>query len=588
MVSGRKAKEARRTEERDALARSALHAERERLTTLLKGFDGRFETLSRLVDQEPDALMPVLRARATLRNIANAERDDLLPDAGWRAGYALFAADVALETVSGCWYRTETPGDINDRWLRELRGGLDVFARICWCLRFGYTFAAVAASRLYLERWTFNVASSHNISSVEGEDDAAYIDRIWSTYEADGDSLGAGTKWSQLSELLHGRAITLGAGSVRLPASDSPIARFKLHKLVVETAEIALRQVRGAIDTVLGQADASHRFHAYLQARTEHFPRPTARPDFLNVFHEPLSYDFVHGETARTTLGWGESYRRIVRNNAGEKLLIPPPSWMALEERWVRFIHDARFFFERERSQLPDSFDPDQVEGTLVMYQAISEMAEMVAGRLSNEKQGDALRAAAAALESSWVLWLHDVDDSMLAMRAVLELTARCRVHRTKPPKAQKLEDDGRKASPHRWIEEAGWRRQSSFTRALGEFAHFTERSRHASSRALLTSIQRGGVEGFEAYTARGNALDEVARMLAHETAAVLADTDAPLAERFRASVLHETEDESERALSEWLDKALTYRAYDFGDADYVASAESDSAVPSDDSADPA
>lgn len=541
-----------------------------KLRQRLRGFDGSFEQLGPLVEDEPDALVAVLRSRAALRSSADVESAELLPRQGWRVGSALFAADVALGVLGAPWSRSSHAETQETRWFKELRGGLDTFARICWMLRFGYTFAAAASTRLHLERWTLNVASSHGIERDEGEDDADYIDRAWAVYGKSSHGVGVGRRWSELSELVHGRSIDLQGTAVTL-GSPLPLAtRIELHKYILETAEISLRQVRGCIDAALRERDVRHRFRGLLQMDVSRIPSGPTPPDFLSVFYEPLSYQFVFSPVATTTSEWGASYRRIVKGATGRRSFNPPPPWMAIEERWVRSISDARSSFDRERMQLGTDFDPAHLDNALNAYQAITEMANLVAARLADLEHGESLRVAAAALEASWVLWLNDVDDSLLAMRATLELTARARVYRTKPDAAAKLAARGKAATPHRWIEKAGWGRQSAFTRALGEFAHIQTRSRHRASRSLLTSIQRDATEGYEMYTARAGALEEVARMLAHEVAATVTALDPKLGTRFRHIVLQESQEESERNLESWLNTAMSFRSHDFGTADYA------------------
>jgi hypothetical protein len=154
-------------------------------------------------------------------------------------------------------------------------------------------------------------------------------------------------------------------------------------------------------------------------------------------------------------------------------------------------------------------------------------------------------------------------------MRTALESTARARVHRLKPKKAETLELRGRLTTPHRWVEAAGWGRLAPFVRALGEFVHVQERSRHSGSRALLTNVQREPVDGSEEQTARARALAEVAAMLGYETAATLENLYPQLAEEFRLKILLETVEESERKLADWLDRVLQFRSHNFGAADY-------------------
>jgi hypothetical protein len=243
--------------------------------------------------------------------------------------------------------------------------------------------------------------------------------------------------------------------------------------------------------------------------------------------------------------------------------------WMSIEGRWVSAIDDARGAFEQEAAERPDEFNPRILESLLIQYRSIAEMADLVAGALQNVDQANSLRTAAMALESAWILWLQDVDDSLSCIRTALECTARARVHRLKPDKVQSLEQRGRLTTPYRWVDAAGWGRLAPFVCALGEFVHVQERSRHSGSRALLTIVQRDPIEGGEEQTARARALEEVAAMSANETAATLHDLYPELAKEFRQRVLFETVEESQHKLTQWLDRVLQFRAHDFGAADY-------------------
>ena len=135
--------------------------------------------------------------------------------------------------------------------------------------------------------------------------------------------------------------------------------------------------------------------------------------------------------------------------------------------------------------------------------------------------------------------------------------------------RAQRLAERGASSTPYRWAEAAGWSRLAPFVRALGEFSHVRERSRHDGSRDLLTAIQQGAIEGHELQTGRGSALNEVASMLAHEVVRTLSGMKPDLAATFRTVTLSESEAQTESELAGWLDRAMSFRGHDFGDADY-------------------
>lgn len=526
--------------------------------------------LAAAVSAQPDALLPILVARASVRTERFSERPETLPSFAWRAGYALAAADHVLEQLNAPWYRVDRGPTDTDRWLAELREGLDAYARICWCLRFGYTLAGVALARWFLERWTYNIAFSYDIGRTVDEDDGTYINRVWARYPHVTRDVDVSANWASLSELLHGRRVRLGASEVTVGLGMSAYDRLKVHNFVIRAAEVPLRQVRGCVSVLASENGISPDSQPYLQAPVRLFaPAPTP-PEFLSIFFEPVSFDFVTSNDSHTTTGWGETYRRIVRREAAGPLKLTGfHSWMSIEERWARTADEARTAFDAEAARTAGAFDPANLRGLLGLYQAITEMTELVACQVANSPQAEALRSAASALESAWVLWLQDVDESLIAMRCVLESTARARTHRTKPDRAKRLESRGSATTPHRWIEAAGWARLAPFARALGEFSHMQERSRHSQSRALLAGIQRHAITGLEAHTARASALEEIARMLAYETAETVDQIDPQLGAQFRARILFQSETETKTELAEWLDHALRFRPHDFGQGNY-------------------
>lgn len=518
----------------------------------------------------PAALPDSLEMRFSARAQVFRGTDELLPAFGWRAGAAICAADVVLERLGAPWHHGSVGTTEDARWLRELRSGLDNYARMCWCFRFGYTIAGLAVARRFIERWTYNLGSSTDSWPQPGEDTADYIRRVWAVYAEQIPGRDLGEEWAQLSELLHGRAATIGSRRIVVTFGSSAADRIRVHNFAVRAAELALRQLRGAIDMVDRVAGHSTEFtRASLQVPASAFQSGKV-PEFLRVFAEPASWDFVRSDDATTYSEWGASYRRMVSSWTKEEgALLPPGYWLSIEERWARTIDEARRSFEAERAAIGSSFDPDGLGRTLLQYKAIAEMADLVAGELPLCPQRDALQTAATALESSWVLWLQDVDDSLLCIRLMLEATARARVHRVKTAaKAAQLEARGAATTPHRWVDAAGWRGLSGFVRALGEFSHIQARSRHSGARSLLTEIQRQPSNAGPEHTARANALDEVALMLGHEVAAVLDTVDEVLAEQFRVTILGTSDQVSDDDLTAWVQHGFSFRGFDFGPAD--------------------
>lgn len=551
------------------LQRGAELQAEERLARYEAGFSGDLSDLRALEEGDGQALITALNERALRRAGGRANTPDLLPAIGWRVGYAIGVGDRALDLLDAPWYWRDVTETLESRWLKELRTGLDTFAAAGWCFRFGYTLAGISLIRRHIERWTYNLASSVQVSPQEGEQDAAYFDRVWSTYEQMSDAT-VGSDWSQLSEMLHGRSINLGGRSLRVDL-DLPFAdAVRIHNFALRAAEVSLRQVRGAIKTAIDEHRPDSSVAPFLWMPVDGFPRASTPPDFLMVFFEPLDFEFAMSDRAGVYREWGNTYRRIVkqRSDAGE-FIAEFEAWMAIEERWVRAIDESRSAFAAEAAALGSRMNPIGVHVTIARYRCIAEMADLVAPTIRDLEHRAALRGAAAALESAWILWLQDVDDSLTCMRMALECTARARTYRLKPELAQRLTSRGAATTPFRWVEAAGWKRLAPFVRALGEFSHVRERSRHGGSRDLLTAIQQEAITGHEISTGRGSALAEVATMLAHETAQILLEIDSALTDTFRTATLSETEAEAEGRLSAWLDRAMAFRNHEFGEADF-------------------
>ncbi|WP_375407218.1 hypothetical protein [uncultured Amnibacterium sp.] len=555
----------------DALAAQVAPSSAAILRRDAAGFDGTLNDLGAVLTAHPGMLAAILDARARARSAQHVEFDDLLPVFGWKVGFAIAAADQVLERLGAPWDMTAMPNSKEEAWLMNLREGLDVYAQICWCLRFGYTAAAVALARRFLERWSFNLASSTGIWPTADEPDDDFYTRLWRYHERRFTDRDAGEDWAAMSELLHGRDMQLGSRALSLSLGVQPADQMRVHSFLVRASEFVLRQVRGAIHTTAqARGDIDAQDLSWLQAPVSAFPMTLPTPDFLFVFFEPFDYSYVTSERAELYSSWGAIYRRITARRAEDPVdLIPTDSWMALEERWIRGRDNASLAFAHERRILGDAFQPEVLRGTIAQYRAIGEMADLAAELISSMPQAQALRAAAASLESAWVLWLQDVDESMTCMRAALEATARARAYRLKPVKAADLEAHPRSRAPHRWVQLAGWGGLSEFVRALGEFTHFRARSRHTGSRRLLEAMQRSPHLGAEAHTARARALEETAFLLGHELGELLDQHDSPFAEPFRRQVLFMTAAESKTRVETWVNHARGFKGHDFGEPDF-------------------
>ena len=549
-----------KAERRAAERTSRLLTERE-----LGGFRGDIFELARIVATEgSDKLLPLLTSRADRRSAISAMEPLLMPSWMWRAGIGIGMADLLLERLDTPWL-TYLPGDNSQIWwAAELREGLDSFARVAWCLRFGHTTAAVAIARKAFERWSFNIASSNELEVVENETETEFFTRAWNLSSNYVGERELGAEWGSLSELLHGRAANVAGRHVTLALEMQLADQTRVHRMIALFAEVWLRQVRGAVCRLAhesGRLDLNEAQAALL--RVEDVKGLPTQPDFLTVFWEPLLYGFVDSKDAATYVGWGATYRRIVAAQADQPLSILMFSdWMSMEERWARAIERSQHAFESERQFIREEFSPLSVRVRVSRYRLVSEMSDLLADEIEDGYRGDAIRSAAAALESAWVLWLQDVDDSLTLARAVLENTARARVHRIKPLKGSKMEGGPQtNKAPHRWIEAAGWGRLSPFMRALSEYSHMKANSRHLASWKLLIKVQDLEPNASAEHTARGHALERVGVMLAHEVVASMESKWPSLANEFRQLVLEEDEETSQRSFERWLDVTLGLKA---------------------------
>jgi hypothetical protein len=229
-------------------------------------------------------------------------------------------------------------------------------------------------------------------------------------------------------------------------------------------------------------------------------------------------------------------------------------------------VQRARDAFAAEQETVGDEFDPGNLEARLFRYIAIGEAAFLAAGWASGP-ESDALRTAAAALQSAWWLWLEDTDDAMPCVRGVLEQACRARAHRIKPVRAARVEDMGAAAGPARWLEAAGWRRLAVLGRALGEFAHVSFRAKWSGARDALAALQASGTRRPDS-TARGHALEAWALLLSHEVAERLDLACPVVAATFRARVTQLDATRHEQHVEELLQRSLDLRAADFGPPD--------------------
>lgn len=103
--------------------------------------------VSRITAVGDDLILPALHTRSLARRSIQSTSAHFMPTRVWQASYAVAAADHVLEQLSTPWRVCEVGDRENELWAWQLREGLDSYARIAWCMRFGHSTAAVALTR---------------------------------------------------------------------------------------------------------------------------------------------------------------------------------------------------------------------------------------------------------------------------------------------------------------------------------------------------------------------------------------------------------------------------------------------------------
>lgn len=525
------------------------------------------------VGNDSTALGFALTRREFARRRDAAEDSTLLPPFGWKVISLLPYADLGLSHLGAQWpWVAGTRG--KKTWPDDLRENVDAVAGVFIDLRKGLTVAAVVGARHLIERWTFNVVSSHSLDwKRNSESDQSYISRAWDHYGLQSLGRDPGKDWAWLSEMQHGRNVPLGSRTVSLTSSGQD--QRAVHAEIARIVEIPLRQIRGSILALLEESQASkiapylsapvQNFSAYGRAESIDLKKILSPPEFFTLA-TPQAIDAI--ERARR-------YRQKMDNmsiSQGMTNLTLGDTQNAIQERVARIFENAQIAFREERDMTGDRFEFGDLAARLFRYHSFAALAELV-GAAGDSPANRAMRLAGGALTSAWNLWLQDSDLSLAAVRIMAEQTAIFRSYRLKPVKAERL--SARPELPaSRWFEVAGWGRLATYVRALGEFSHIHLASRRSGARQILTDLQ-GPVDPIEApHGARREALDEAAYMLAYELAEHLDKTHADLASAFRNAITLLTKDEHEARLEAWLRRAEKFRDSSFGVADANLAAE--------------
>lgn len=487
-------------------------------------------------------LGPALMTRHTARHRVIERTPTLVPETTWHALAALPLADAALSVLGTGW---SLGNDLYGQrtWGEQLRWGLDMLAQGARLLRMGHTFGAAVLARQQLERWTFNVAHHHGVVQATDEGTADYFRRVWEVYPPVAERIDVGAAWIDLSELLHGRGAALPALTYWADAGD-PAGRVAevgnavhdVHRLVGEVLHVTSLQVRGGIAVLVEEKLGREPLAVALRRSVVSVPdRWELAPLSLLA---PLDAAVVTSTIMDEVVEQAAGYRRLIRHSGSVRKLETGINWdlsrQAVVERRARAVSRARRAFVAEARDLGPDFEIQSVHARLFRYIAIAEMAEVVAS-WSTGFERDALVTAGAALGSAWVFWLEDTDLSLPCVRTIFEQACRARTWRLKPRRAERVESSGSNVAPVRWIEAAGYGRLAVVSRALGEFAHTNARARWSGARGLLVDVQKDGTHGVK--TARGNALDAAAYLLAAEVLARLEEAGEGVPAAFREAV---------------------------------------------------
>lgn len=511
------------------------------------------------VGSEPYILGFALARWEAERRKAAAHTDLNLPVSGWRVLSMIYPADAALSALGAGWSHVVTSSEL---WPSALRDALDMAVGVLVKMRQGLTVGAVIAARAFLERWTFNVASSHLLAWKQpGELDAEFISRVWDVYGLANLGRDPGRDWAWLSELQHGRVVHLGSRTLSLLAAD--LDQVALHAEIARIIEIPLRQVRGAIREH-ANASGIARFDRSLSGYLQSVAKPS-EPSYLQRLLEPPDLVSMSG----VDLLRGERIAGDYRVRCSE----PGPETFdsvrgadavaGLVERLSRRFENAALAATHEQELIGDRFDYGHLAARLFRYLAIAAMAEFVGSEAAG-RGGEHLRLAGKALTSAWNYWLEDDDLSLPTVRVLAEQTACSRAHRLKPDKATKLASRS-ELPASRWFELAGWSRLSVFIRALGEFSHYGIAMRRDGAREALIALNTKDQAKEAPFGARREALDQAAYMLAHEVASRLDAMSPSLTSAFRDKVTLLDSEDHEARLSEWLELAFSEKQKSFG-----------------------
>ena len=470
---------------------------------------------------------------------------------------------------------TEMPCESGSDWTGNLRWGIDSACQVSRMVLCANIIGAAAIARTQLERWSSNRCTSRGLEQADGTSTSDFYTRIWG---GDRPKLSAGDVWMNLSEGLHGRGPLVGAAkweAIDL-AAPSEIDNYQdaIDSAMVAT-QLSLRQILECIATLAEEANKSPDYIRALRWFPLTLPTPgrarESRATWLLFW--PLDFGMI----SEFDFSWAGRHHylsdveaaasgiRIARHEYWERAV------EAFSSRRLRAISCAKTAFDSEMRELGDKFDPEALVRRSFGYTIIGETSALLARWLGGPRS-DALATASCAVRAAYWLWLEDDDRAMIAVRTIVEQTARLRTWRNKPDKAAVLESRAPITSTRDWLEAAGWRRLSVFNKSLGEFSHVSLNSRWTGAREALSLIQDRDSESSPEpiKTARGNALNEAVFAFGSELYFLVHEYHAPLATAFESVLPYGDEDQPGQRIERWLQRCWDQRSHTFGESDFT------------------
>lgn len=523
----------------------------------------------------PSAVVEALISRHNVRwgNIAKNVADLGVPVT--ETLHVVFPLDVFL-WKAGVRF-AEMPVDYGESWPSHLRWGLDSAFQVSRMVLCANAVGAAVIARTQLERWSANRSFSNNFVQSDGQSTADYYTQIWG---GEHPPLSAGTVWIDLSEVLHGRGQLVD--SVRWEAVElAAPARIEESRYatssVLTAAQLSLRQILNCIAELAEDLGIPAKRARALHLLPLSLPTAGIISDVRWMLW-PINFKMT-GKNGSPISEYRGSYLQDVELQATGKKDEPrhysERGVRAFASRRLRAAKGAAAAFEAEEQLSGSDFDPEILCNREFAYIIIAETSALLAGWL-NGPVSDALATSSCAIRAAYMLWLEDDDRAMVAARTIIEQAARLRAWRTKPEKAALLEQRAPQTATRDWLETAGWRRLSVLNRSLGEFSHFSERSKWSGAREALSVIQERAddAKSAPASTARGSALNSILFAFGSELSYLVRLYPESLAEAFESVLPYADDDNSADQIESWLQRCWVHRTHSFGDRDFVTKEE--------------